>query len=127
MSRGWRLVLPAVLGGLLAGVWLGARLERSAARRMRREGPNPQRVLKMLRHELKLRDDQSEAVRRILEAKRPAFQAIRREAEARMASLRVEIDNDISPLLDDVQKKRKDEMNARWQKHMKNPNPPDAR
>ncbi|MDD5303631.1 MAG: hypothetical protein PHS14_11050 [Elusimicrobia bacterium] len=126
MSRAWRLVLPAVLGGMLAGVWIGSRFERAAERRMRREGPNPERVLKMLRHELKLRDDQAEAVRKILESKRPAFQAIRREGEARMFALRAEIDDDISPLLDDAQKTKRDELRARWEKHRNEPGPHDA-
>lgn len=127
MTRAWRLVLPAVLGGLLAGVWIGARFERAAARRMRREGPNPEHVLKMLRRELKLRPDQTEAVRKILESKRPAFQSVRRDGEARMAALRAEIDKDISPLLDDAQKVKRDELRARWEKRQNEPAPPDAR
>lgn len=126
MTRAWRLVLPAVLGGLLAGVWLGARLERSAARRMRREGPRPEHIVKMLRRELRLRDDQAQALRVLLAAKRPAFQAIRREQEARMAGLRAEIDKDLSPLLDDDQRKRLDEMRVRWEKRPPDPAPPDA-
>ncbi len=127
MSRAWRLVLPAVLGGLLAGVWIGARCERAADRRMRREGPRPERVLKMLRRQLKLRDDQSDQVRKILEAKGPAFQAIRRDEQTRMAALRAEIDGDIAPLLDDAQKVRQGELRARWEKRAKDASPPDAR
>lgn len=127
MTRAWRLVLPAVLGGLLLGVWIGSRFERAAIRRMRREGPNPERVLKMFRRELKLSDDQGEAVRKILESKRPAFLAIRRDEQAAMAALRVEIDKDISPLLDDVQKLKRGELRARWYKRAKQSSPHDAR
>lgn len=127
MTRAWRLVLPAVLGGLLLGVWIGSRSERAAIRRMRREGPRPERVLKMLRRELKLRDDQADAVRKILESKRPAFQAIRRDEQAGMAALRAEIDRDISPLLDDAQNRKRDELRKRWEKRAKESNPPDAR
>ena len=116
MSRAWRLILPAVLGGMLAGVWIGARCERAAGRRMRREGPQPERMLKMLQRELKLREDQAEAIRRVLEAKRPAFSSVRREAEARMAALRAEIDQDIAPLLDDAQRQKQGEWRARWEK-----------
>lgn len=116
MTRAWRLVLPAVLGGMLAGAWLGARCERAAGRRLRREGPRPERMVKMFKRELKLRDDQTESIRRILEAKRPAFQAVRREEAARMAALRVEIDKEIAPLLDDGQKTELDALRARWQK-----------
>lgn len=126
MTRAWRLVLPAVLGGMLAGVWIGARFERATIRRMHREGPSPEHMLKMFRRELKLRDDQAAAIFKILEAKRPQFLAARREAEVRTAALRSEIDKDIAPLLDDVQKKKHDEMRARWQKHMKESNPTDA-
>lgn len=117
MTRAWRLVLPALLAGLLAGVWLGARCERAASRRMRREGPTPERMLKMFRRELKLRDDQGAPILAILQAKDPAFRAIRRDHEARMAGLRVEIDKDISPLLDEAQRRRLDELRARWNTH----------
>lgn len=127
MSRAWRLVLPAVLGGLLAGVWIGARLERSAGRRMRREGPRPERVVKMFRRELQLRPDQTQALRALLAAKKPAFQAIRREEESRMAALRAEIDRDLAPFLDEAQKKKMEEMRARWQRRMPGPPPPDER
>lgn len=127
MIRHWRVVLIAVLGGLLAGVWLGSRLERYAGRRMRREGPRPERVVKMLRRELKLRPDQTQALRALLAAKRPAFQAIRREEEARMAALRAEIDRDLAPFLDEEQKRRMEELRARWQKRPQEPPPPDAR
>ncbi|PIR16457.1 MAG: hypothetical protein COV48_09720 [Elusimicrobia bacterium CG11_big_fil_rev_8_21_14_0_20_64_6] len=123
MTRAWRLVLPAVLGGLLAGVWIGARCERAAARRMRREGPRPERMIKMLRRQMNLRNDQVEAVRKILESKRPEFQAIRRDSEARMTALRVEIDEAISPLLDEAQKKRKYVLRERWNKRMKESRP----
>jgi len=123
LTRAWRLVLPAVLGGLLAGVWIGARCERAAARRMRREGPRPERMIKMLRRQMNLRNDQVEAVRKILESKRPEFQAIRRDSEARMTALRVEIDEAISPLLDEAQKKRKYVLRERWNKRMKESRP----
>lgn len=126
MIRAWRIVLPAVLAGLLAGVWAGARLERSASRRMRREGPRPARVVKMLTRELDLRPDQTQALRALLAAKRPAFQAIRREEEARMAALRAEIDRDLTPFLDEAQKKKLDALRVRWQKPPHGP-PPDAR
>ena len=81
----------------------------------------------MLRRELKLRDDQAAAIRTILESKRPAFQAIRGEQQAGMAALRAEIDKDISPLLDDAQKLKRDALRARWEKRMKESSPPDAR
>jgi hypothetical protein len=127
LTRHWRVVLTAVLGGLLAGVWLGARLERFASRRMRREGPRPERVVKMLRRELELRPDQTQALRALLAAKRPAFQAIRRDEESRMAALRAEIDRDLAPFLDEEQKTRMEALRARWQRRPPGPPPPDAR
>lgn len=127
MTRAWRLVLPAVLGGLLAGVWIGARCERAASRRVRREGPRLERVMKMLKRELKLRDDQADKVRAALEAKRPAFQAVRREEQARMAALRAEIDRDIEPLLDEAQKKKQVELRARWERRAQESSPPVAK
>lgn len=127
MSRTWRLVLPALLGGLLLGVWIGSRCERAAARRVRREGPNPAKVMKLLRRELRLKPDQTEKVRAILVSKRPAFQALRRENAERMAALREEVDAEIAPLLDDAQKARQAEFRARWKNRVKEPGPPDAR
>jgi len=127
LIRHWRLVLPVLLGGLLAGVWIGSRCERAAGKRMRREGPRTERVLKMLKRELKLRDDQAETVRGILQAKRPAFQAVRREEEARMAALRLEIDKEIAPLLDDAQKLKQAELRAKWEKRLKESSPPVAK
>lgn len=127
MTRHWRLILPAVLAGLLAGVWIGSRCERAAGRRLRREGPRPERVVKMLRRHLKLTDEQLPKVREILEAKRPAFQAIRREEQSRMAALRAEIDKEIAPLLDEEQKKKQVELRARWEKRAAESSPPVAK
>lgn len=127
MSRGWRLVLPALLAGLLAGAWLGSRLERSAQRRMRREGPRPERVLKMLRRELALRPDQVQAVRGILEAKRPAFAAVRREEALLMDGLRAQIDAEITPLLDEPQRAKMEALRSRWRKRPPVAGPSDAR
>lgn len=127
MTRAWRLILPAILGGMLAGVWIGARCERAASRRMRKEGPKPERVLKMFRRELKLREDQVSPIRTILDAKGPQFQAIRRDEEARMAALRAEIDKEISPVLDEAQKIKLAELRARWEKRAKESSPPVAR
>ena len=126
MSRYWRLVLPAVLGGLLIGVWIGSRVERAAMRRMRHEGPTPERILKMLRREIGLRADQAESVSKVLEAKRPEFQAMHREEIARMNALRDSIDKDISSLLDDGQKKKLEALRARWDKREKEHGPPNA-
>jgi glucose-6-phosphate dehydrogenase assembly protein OpcA len=127
LIRHWRGLLIAVLAGLLAGVWLGSRLERAAAHRMRRQGPRPERVVKMLRRELDLRPDQVQALRALLTAKKASFQAIRREEESRMAALRTEIDRDLAPFLDDTQKKKLEALRARWQKPTAEPGPPDAR
>jgi hypothetical protein len=111
---------------MLAGVWIGARCERAASRRMRREGPKPERVLKMFRRELKLRDDQAAPIREILDAKRPQFQAIRREQDSRMGALRAEIDKEIAPLLDEAQRAKLAELRARWEKRAKEAGPPVA-
>jgi hypothetical protein len=123
LSRAWRLVLPALLGGLLAGVWIGSRCERAHERRMRKMGPSPERVVKMLRRELKLRDDQAEPIRAIIAGKTASFDAVRRDGEARMEALRAEIDRDIAPLLDDAQKLKLGEMRARRMQRAKESSP----
>lgn len=117
-----------MLGGLLAGVWIGSRCERAAGRRMRREGPRPERVMKMLRRELSLTSTQMPQVRAILDAKRPKFQAVRKQEQAAMAALRLEIDKEVEPLLDDSQKKKQVELRARWEKRAaQESNPPVAK
>jgi len=126
MIRHWRLVLPAVLAGMLAGVWIGSRCERAHERRMRKAGPSPERVVKMFRRKLKLRADQTEPVRRIITAKKPAFDAVRLDGEARMEALRSEIDRDIAPLLDEAQRLKLDELRARRLKRG-NESPPVAK
>ena len=127
MKKHWRIVLPAVLGGLLLGIWLGARCERSVQRRLRREGPRPERVLKMLNRKLDLRADQSAAVGKVLEAKKPAFDSVRREERARMAALRDAIDKDVAPILDEAQRKKLAELRARWAKRDNEAATPDAK
>lgn len=127
MKKHWRVVLPAVLGGLLLGIWLGARCERSVQRRLRREGPRPERVLKMLNRKLDLRPDQSAAIGKVLEAKKPAFDAVRREERARMKVLRADVDKDVSPLLDEPQRAKLAELRARWEKRESEAAPSDAK
>lgn len=127
MSRAWRLVLPALLGGLLAGVWIGARCERAAQRRMRREGPNPERALKKIRKELSLRDDQAAAIRKIMESRKDQFAAARREGAERVRALRAGIDKEIAPILDEEQQKKFAEMRERWDRRIREGSSPVAR
>jgi hypothetical protein len=94
---------------------------------MRRMGPSPERVVKMFRRELKLRDDQTEPIRGIITAKSASFDAVRREGEVRMETLRAEIDRDIAPLLDEAQKIKLGEMRARRMQRENEPNPPIAK
>jgi len=101
-----RLVFPSLLAGLLIGAWVGAKCERAEWRRSRREGPRLERVVKRMSRDLELRSDQVEPVRRVLEARRPAFDAARREGDERLRLLRAETDRLLEPLLDDGQQRR---------------------
>lgn len=123
MSRGWRLVLPALLAGLLAGVWIGSRCERSAQRRLRHQGPDAEKALKKIRKELVLRDEQTAAVRKIMEARKSQFAAARREGRERVRALRADVDREIEALLDAEQKKKFAEMKIRWDKKMREGRP----
>ncbi|UPT72794.1 MAG: hypothetical protein M0D55_12770 [Elusimicrobiota bacterium] len=127
MTRGWRLVLPALLGGLLLGVFAGSRLERAGQRRMRREGPNPEKALKKLRRELKLTDAQTSAIRAIMASRKDQFAAARREGAERVRLLRAGIDKEIEPLLDDAQKAKFTALRERWDRRMREEGPPDAK
>lgn len=116
MTRAWKLVVPALLGGLLLGAWIGSRCERAAMRRLRREGPNPEKALKTFRRELSLSDAQTESVRGILLSRRERFAGIRRDGHERFRVLRAEMDAEIEKTLDDAQKKKFAELRARWDK-----------
>lgn len=127
MSRVWRLALPALLAGLLAGVWIGSRCERSAQRRLKREGPNAEHALKKLRKHLNLREDQTAAIRAIMASRKEQFAAARRDSADRIRALRAGVDKEIEPLLDEAQKRKFAELRARWDKRMSEARPPDAR
>lgn len=126
MTRAWRLVLPALLAGLLAGVWIGSRCERSAQRRLRHQGPDAEQALKKIRKQLSLRDDQTAAVRKIMEARKGEFAAARREGRERVLALRAGIDKEIEVVLDEDQRKKFAEMRIRWDKKMREGRPPRA-
>lgn len=126
MTRAWRLVLPAVLAGLLAGVYAGARFERAAQKRQRREGPNPERVLRRFRRELVLTDAQTEKVRGIMAAHRPEFAAARKEGFERIKALRAGVDKEIDALLDADQKARFVLLKEKMDRKMREEAPPDA-
>ncbi len=127
MTRAWKLVLPGVLAGLLAGVWIGARFERSAQKRIRRDGPSPERVLKKLRRELDLTPVQTESIRSIMASHKGKFVAARREGAARLAELRRGVDKEIEPLLDERQKAKFAALRERWEKRMREEVPPDEK
>jgi phytoene dehydrogenase-like protein len=114
--RSWRWVLPALLAGLLAGFWAGARLERAAQRKARRDGPDIARIHSRFVRRLTLNEDQSAKLRTIFESRRERFKAIQREEHDKAAALRLEIDREIEAMLDAGQKARFAEMRARWEK-----------
>ena len=126
MTRSWRLVLPAVLAGLLVGMFAGARFERAAQRRIRRDGPNPERVLRRFRRELVLSDAQTEKVRAIMAAHKPEFAAARRDGFERVKALRAGVDKEIEALLDETQKARFVLLKEKMDRKMREEAPPDV-
>lgn len=127
MTRAWKLVLPGVLAGLLAGLWIGARFERSLQKKIRRDGPNPERIVKKMRRELELTPAQTESVRAILASRREQFAAARREGAERLRALRAGVDKEIEPLLDERQKAKFAALRERWEKRLREEGPPDAK
>lgn len=126
MTRSARLVLPALLGGLLIGVFAGARFERANQRRIRREGPNPEKVLRRFRRELALTDAQTEKVRGIMAAHKPEFAAARKEGFERVKALRAGVDREIEAILDETQKSRFVLLKEKMDRKMREEAPPDA-
>lgn len=115
MSRA-QAVAAALLAGLLIGAWGGARLDRDARRRSRRQGPNVEKVVKRFERDLKLDAAQTVKVREILESRRGRHEALRKESDERFRALRVEMDVEIEKLLTEEQKARFAETRARWEK-----------
>lgn len=116
MRTAWRLAVPALLLGLLAGFWAGARLERSASLRARRAGPPIDKIHRRFVKKLRLDEAQSTKVRAVLDSRRERFAALRREGHDKAAALRQEMDREIEALLDERQKPIFAEMRARWEK-----------
>lgn len=115
MSRN-QAVAAALLAGLLAGTWLGYSLDRSALRKMRKRGPHVERIVQRLTRDLKLDESQVAKVREAMEARRPRYEALRKEHEARFSALRAEIDADIEKLLTEDQKKAFAESRLEWER-----------
>ena len=107
-------VAAALLVGLLAGVWTGSALERSASRKARRQGPDVERMVGKLEKALDLDPAQTVKVRAVLESRRARHDALRKESHAGFAALRAEIDRDIEAVLSDAQKPRFAELRAKW-------------
>lgn len=106
----------ALLVGLIVGVWAGSVLDRRAMGKMRRQGPNIEKMVKRLTRDLKLDDSQAAAVRAALESRKARHEQLRAEHEGRMKALRAEIDADIEKVLTPEQKTRFAEKRAEWEK-----------
>jgi Spy/CpxP family protein refolding chaperone len=109
-------VVAALLAGLLAGTWLGFSLDRSALRRMRKRGPDVERIVEKLSRDLKLDAAQAAKVREAMESRRARHEALRKEHAERFSALRAEIDADIEKLLTEEQKKAFAASRLRWEK-----------
>ncbi|MDX6771158.1 MAG: hypothetical protein SF051_16635 [Elusimicrobiota bacterium] len=115
MSRG-SAVVAALLVGLLAGVWTGSALQRSASRKARRQGPDVERLVRKLERSLSLDAAQSAKVREALESRRGRHDALKKESHERFVALRAEVDRDIEAVLTDDQKARFARLRAEWEK-----------
>lgn len=116
MNRSLKLAVPVLLAGLLAGFWIGARCERAAERRLRRDGPNVEKIHRKFVKELALDASQSEKVKAILDARKEKFTALRRGHHGQFEALRAEMDKEIEALLSDAQKPRFAALRERWRK-----------
>lgn len=116
MRPAWRLAVPALLLGLLAGFWGGARLERASSLKIRRDGPSVEKIHRRFVKKLGLDETQSAKVRAVLDSRRDRFAALRREGHDKAAALRAEMDREIEAVLDERQKAVFAEMRARWEK-----------
>lgn len=99
MRIDWKQAGPALLLGALLGAAGGSWLQRAAARRWRGD---PQRVVERMARQLELDETQKKAVAGALEARR-----------ARLEELRAATREEIRKVLNEEQKSRFDQMEAR--------------
>ena len=78
---------------------------------------NPEHILNHLSKQLNLTEGQKNRVASLLKVNAPKMDALRKDMEKKSHLLWVSFDADLRPLLDADQRKRLDDMEARWRKH----------
>ena len=120
MKLEWKQIIPAVLIGCLLGLWAGAWLPTASLRRLRCGGPQTQRLLSSFNQELQLDARQQEAVKAVLESYREKTKSLHRDTAARFLEIRASMRGDVERLLTPEQRKKFQDLPARWDAQHKN-------
>ena len=78
---------------------------------------NPEHILNRLSSQLNLTEGQKNRVAGLLKVNAPKMEFLRKDMEKKSHVLWMTFDTDLRPLLDADQRKRLDDMEARWRKH----------
>ncbi len=81
------------------------------------DNDNPEHILNRLSKQLNLTEGQKNRVAALLKVEAPKMEALRKDMAKKSHLLWVSFDADLRPLLDADQRRRLDDMEARWRAH----------
>lgn len=119
MNIKWNQVSVAFLTGLLIGTLLGAsRLRRNFTSHWKKE-PRHERMLRHFSSKLDLDAEQKTRVAGVLETKRTKIDALLAEMRPKFDKIRQETKTEISGFLNDDQRKKYEELDAKMEQRFK--------
>lgn len=115
MTYNWKHIAAGFLIGCIAGGAVGARFQKAAYHKFWKRGPNPERMLKKFDRELKLDAGQKAAVKAIITGHREKMMALHEKTSGAFQDIRLSMHGEIAKVLNPDQRKKFDEMKARWE------------
>ena len=114
MTPKWKQIVPALLVGILLGLWAGALLPKAALWCRHQRGSDADRLLNTIGAELKLDAGQKDAVKAVLETYRSQTKALHQETTAKFTQIRASMRQDVDKLLNPEQQKKFQEIQSHW-------------
>jgi hypothetical protein len=119
VTRQSRTLASALLSGLVIGAVGGAMWQRHVMRGFLKNGPDTNRVLSRLTHDLDLDNSQRKAIETILDEGKVEIDKLHQDTEARFEAVRANTRESIRKLLNPDQQKKFEEVTARWDERHK--------
>ena len=130
MSARWNQIVAAVLCGILIGLVAGAKLQEYRTRKIdtfKEAGPDPQRVIKGLTERLGIDEKQGAVIKQISEKRRAEVLALQSDVYGRFEAIRLGMRDDIRKELTPEQRKKFDDIVAKWDVTRRRAEPPPMR